>query len=162
LTSASVGDYPGLLFALSPFTMAVFTGHADLSVRTTVGVVNGPGVFASETANASFSLQVSGPAADGGQGSQQSTTGRSASASWESVYNPSTGQFTYTGQSLSILDVSLATSFTNFTTAPMSGYMNLTLNASGNSAVPAAVPEPASYALMALGLTVLAIARRRR
>jgi len=162
--SASIGDFQGLTFSVSPYTLAVFNGTFDLFAQTTVGQITTtqPYYYLTENSGASASISVYGAGVAGSQGSQQSSQSRQIYAYSNQVYDPQTGQYTFTGQTFSEVAVPLAASFTNFTSGSQSGTLNLSLSVTGTSSIPAAVPEPATYAMMFAGLAVLLAARRRR
>lgn len=161
--AASTGSdyyYGGLAFALSPDTLAVFGGSYSLFAQTTVGqVVSPPFNYYSETATAGASISVNGTG-PAGSGTQQSGQSQSLYASYQSTYDPVTGQFVYTGQTLSALNVPLAATFTNASASPISGTLVVSVSVNGNSRILAAVPEPATYGLMFAGLAVLLVQRR--
>jgi len=160
----SIGDFQGLTFSVSPYTLAVFNGTFDLFAQTTVGQITTtqPYYYLTENSGASASISVYGAGVAGSQGSQQSSQSRQIYAYSNQVYDPQTGQYTFTGQTFSEVAVPLAASFTNFTSGSQSGTLNLSLSVTGTSSIPAAVPEPATYAMMFAGLAVLLAARRRR
>lgn len=146
-------------FTLSPYTLLVISGTANLFAQTTIGL--DPLTWTSESASASVQLSVQGPAAGGG-GNQSSNDGRSVSANWTMNWDPSTGEWSYGGMDQSMGDQSLAVSFTNYTAGPLSGNLQVTVNASGNSAL-APVPEVETWALMLAGLSAIGwVAQRRR
>ena len=146
-------------FTLSPYTLLVVSGTANLLAQTTIGL--DPVTWTSEYANASVQLSVQGPAAGGG-GTQGSNDNRYVSASWTTEWDPYTGEPVYSGMSQSFSDQLLAVSFTNFTAGPMSGNLQVAVSASGNSAL-APVPEVETWALMLAGLGAIGwVAQRRR
>lgn len=154
--------YGAISFTLSPNTLAVFGGSYSLFAQTTVGQVytSPPYTSYTESASSSVSIIVSGTGASG-TGTQQSTQNQSINANYVSVYNPQTGQFTYTGQTLSVLNAPLAASFTNASSSALGGTLALSVGVIGNSRILAAVPEPSTYLLALAGAAAL-IARRRR
>jgi len=145
-------------FTISPNTMALFSGTASLAAQTTVGY--DPFSGGTEYANASVQMGVQGPAAGGG-GNQWSNDSRSVSASWTMDWDPFTGDWVYRGMSESISDQWLAVSFTNYTVGEMSGSLQVSVGANGNSAVNA-VPELETWALMLAGLGAIGWVARRR
>lgn len=159
--SAAVANFGSLGFTLSPYTLIVFSGTANLLAQTTDGVdlVNG---FQTESAQASVSINVSGPTSAGGQGFQNAGDNRSLFASFTQVFDPATGQFVYTGQTLALANVPMSAGFTNFTADALSGQLSLTVSVNGNSPL-TPIPEPGSAALLLAGLAGLGWwARRRR
>lgn len=161
-TASSDNYYYSMNFLLSPNTLAVFGGTYDLFAQTTVGQVSmqqPPYTSYSESAYASVTVGVNG-VGPSGSGTQQNSQNQSLNASYTTSYNPQTGQWVYTGQTFSVLDVQLAASFTNASAAAITGSLSLSLGVSGNSRILAAIPEPSTYLLMLAGVAAL-IARRR-
>lgn len=158
--SAAAANFSALNFTLSPYTLIVFSGTANLLAQTTVGR-NDVG-FQNESATASVSIGVTGPSSTGNSGFQNTNDTRSLSASFLSVFNPTTGQFSYTGQTQTLNNAAMSASFTNFTTANLTGQMSLSVGVNGNSPL-TPIPEPSSAALLLGGLfAVGAWARRHR
>lgn len=156
----TVEFFSTLTFSLSPNTLAVFSGSYSLFAQTTVGqVLVPPFTFYTESASASASLSVSGTG-PAGSGNQQSGLSQNLFASSLSVFDPQTGQFVYTGQTLSAAD-SLAASFTNVSGGAITGTLSLTASVSGNSRVLAPIPEPSTYLLMLAGVAALVVRRRK-
>lgn len=159
--SAAVANFGSLGFTLSPYTLIVFSGSASLMAQTTQGATLGNGLQ-TESASASVSLSVGGPTSAGGQGSQNASDNRSLFASFNSVFDPGSGQFAYTGQTLSLAGVAISAGFTNFTADALSGQLSVNVSVNGSSPL-APIPEPASAALWLAGLAGLGLwARRRR
>jgi PEP-CTERM motif len=161
--SASAGaassNFGQLSFSLAPYTLLVFSGNANLSAQTTIGL--NPVGFQSESASASVGLSVSGPSASGGSGFQNASDNRSLNASFTSVFDPTTGQFGYTGQTQTLVNAPLSVAFTNFTPTTLNGQFSLSVSVNGNSPL-TPVPEPASAALFLAGLAALAACARRQ
>jgi hypothetical protein len=159
--TAAVANFGSLGFTLSPYTLIVFSGSANLLAQTTDGVdlTNG---FQTESAQASVSIGVSGPTSAGGQGYQNASDNRSLYASFTSVYDPVTGQSGYTGQTATLNDVAMSAGFTNFTADELTGQLSLNVSVNGNSPL-TPIPEPGSAAMLLAGLAGLGWwARRRR
>ena len=157
--SAAIANFGSLTFSLSPFTLIVFNGTANLLAQTTLGL--NPIAFQSEQASASASINVSGPSASGGQGFQNSGDNRSLFASFTSVFDPGTGQFVYTGQTVALDNLALSASFTNFSADAMSGQLSLSVSVNGSSPL-TPIPEPGSAVLLLAGLAGLGWWTRRR
>lgn len=157
---AALANFSSLNFTLSPYTLIVFSGTANLLAQTTLG--RSDVGFQSESAFANVNIGVSGPSSTGGAGFQNTNDTRSISASFTSVFNPTTGQFTYTGQTQTLSAAALSASFTNFTTGSLTGQVSMSVGVNGNSPL-TPIPEPGSAALMLGGLLGLgAWARRHR
>jgi hypothetical protein len=155
-SAASPASYTA--FTLSPYTLALFSGVASLSARTTVGF--DPITGGAEFADASVQLSVTGPGPGGG-GSQWSSDGRYVNASWTMDYDPTTGDWTYRGMNASLADQWLSVSFTNNTASELSGNLQVMAGAGGSSGV-APVPELETWALMLAGLGAVGWVARRR
>lgn len=137
--------YSGLgQFALSAFTLAIFSGQVDWAVDLTEGADNVGGY---EYASAYWNAQVSGPGASG-SGSQSSSDGDSLSASYAPNSLANSRSFTL--------------SFMNLSTADLYGNVQAAGNAYAFSSIAAAVPESGSLPLALAGLGVAGWMLRRR
>lgn len=131
-------------FALSAFTLAIFTGQVDWAVDLTEGADNVGGY---EYASAYWNAQVSGLGASG-SGYQSSSDGDSLSASYAPTSLASSRSF--------------ALSFMNLSTADLYGNVQAAGNAYVHSSIAAAVPESGSLPLALAGLGVAGWVLRRR
>jgi hypothetical protein len=150
-------------FSLSPFTVAVFSATVTVQATATEGgTITYPWGFTSWQGNgagASASLNVSGPAAGGGSGGQNSSDGRSVFVN--SFYDSWSGQWT-NGSAMDSGFVGV--SFANLTDAAMAGAFRAEVSVSGSAyGSTAPIPEPGTWAMMLAGLAVAGgIARRRQ
>ena len=132
-------SYLAQIFEVSPYTLAVFKGHAD--VFATVDAAS-----TDAAASGFIELFANGVGASGTPGTSQISRDRSA-------IDASTGQFRSVTQAMSV-------SFRNDSAQPLSGLVKATVYVTGREAI-ALVPEPESVALVLGGLTVLALRGRR-
>jgi hypothetical protein len=150
-------------FELSPFTLVVFS--ATVAVQASAiegGIITFPDGFSTgfgNNASASASLNVSGPAAGGGNGFQQASDGRSVFVN--SFYDSWFGTwFNSTAAESGFVGVS----FTNLTGTPMLGSFRAETSVNGwayGNTTP--IPEPGTWALLLAGLAVVGrVAARRR
>lgn len=150
-------------FELSPFTVAVFSATVSVQASATEGgALTYPWDFTTwlgNSAGASATLNVSGPAAGGGSGGQNSSDGRSVFVN--SFYDSWSGQWINGADSQSGF---VGVSFANLTDAAMTGSFRADVSVSGNAyGSTAPIPEPGTWAMMLAGLAVAGgIARRRQ
>ena len=158
------GDITSQSFTLSPYTAVVVSAQSVLGAGVTnvwdPAITNGI-----EYAQAGTSLQMSGPGPGGG-GGQSSSDGLSFHI--QSAYydtSPPCGSMTL-GYCLGPNSASdtrmLSVSFVNATTVAMDGTLQAYAYAYGYSQAIAAVPEPASGALLLAGLAATAFSVKRR
>jgi PEP-CTERM motif len=127
-------------FSLSPKTLLLVFGHLT-------GSVTGGGSYYQSSAS-SGTISLTGALTPDGYGSQSSSIGDSA---YSYYYN-------------SAFDHTFALSFANGNTSSLNGNFRVSTNVSGQSSVGFSqpVPEPETYAMMLMGLGLLAFAKRRK
>lgn len=150
-------------FELSPFTVAIFSATVSVQAEAVGGgFLTYPWGYTygqGNSAGASASLYVNGPAAGGGSGSQNSSDSRSV---WVNAYYDGwSGQWTNAADAQSGF---VGVSFANLTDAAMGGSFRADVSVSGNAyGSTAPIPEPGTWAMMLAGLAVAGgIARRRQ
>lgn len=154
-------------FMISANTVAVFSATAIVSAQAIEGGAVtydfGDGYpftsYWGNSASASGSIGVSGPAAGGGTGNQSASDGRSVYAS--SNFDTWAGRWINQSQSSS---GPIGVTFLNLTGGSMNGNLQLSVNAYGNAfGSSAPIPEPGTWALLLAGLGVIGrIAARAR
>jgi hypothetical protein len=148
-----LGETFYLTFELSANTVVTFKATASVSARTTIGLrqVEGYG-DATEYASASAFIFVRGPSATGTPNGRQDANDQLTA----NVFSCGFAPLPCDGFSIEETGVPLAATFLNLTTAAMTGELNAYVSVNGVSHLPA-VPEPAEYALLGLGLTAVTL-----
>lgn len=154
----------GTQFLLSPYTLLILTGTANLYASSTIGLDVPTGRV--EEASASALLSLRGVGSSGSPASTQSSNdpiGVSASYTQDLIgTDPITGLQTYqiNPQNLT-LTRQLSVSFLNNSSAVISGSVRTEVHSSGYSSL-SPVPEPQSLALLAGGTLIAAWAGLNR
>lgn len=156
--ASTTGNLVDKQFALSPYTLLVFTGQGHASATTTVGT----NAYGEESASASVLLSIYGVGTFG-TGTQFSAgilTANATSTVTGFEWNGQTLVTLYAGQSLNKSE-NLTASFVNATGGELRGSLMVESKVYGSTPI-SAVPEPTTWALMFAGIAVVSLCARQR